>query len=210
MRAVASCVRKDQIPEAYKHMPILGRGMTSLVLDRGDNHVVMLCRDSVKVDWLRDERIGAVLGEHRTYGHHMTGMDEFTVYAVDVPRLRRLSLSNRRLVQAAMAEFEGVRHSSPVWSSSMQAKEREFRALEEFYCNRDGDLLHPLITHLSNYDRSQFEFDLGLRNFMENDAGEVVIVDPVFSTELMALVRDYKQLQADRQADRVEFGQRPF
>lgn len=204
---LASCIRKDQIPAAYRHMPLLGRGTTSLALDKGDGRVVMLTRDSMKADWLRHgSGVGTLIDFFDTRGHHIPGMDELSVYALEMPRMQRLSRENSLLASRAVREFDGVysaalsRHQAYGRRTDM---DRVANEIVRHYLPLEDHVLHPLFDHLKDYDGKCFSFDLGRRNFMQSPDGTLAVLDPICSTDLLELISAYKkQSAARREAER--------
>ena len=48
----------------------------------------------------------------------------------------------------------------------------------------------PLLEWLINYDPEQFYMDMGARQFKQTLDGDIVLLDPVVSSELLDLFRD--------------------
>jgi len=51
VKALAQAVHISEIPKEYKHLPIIARGNTSIILEKDPKTVIMVTRDSMKKDW---------------------------------------------------------------------------------------------------------------------------------------------------------------
>jgi hypothetical protein len=198
---LARCIRKNQIPTRYQNYPMIGQGTTSIVLQKDQDTVLMLTRDKMKEEWLRFGPLESkLIDEFATYGHHIRGMDELPVFAVEMPLLSPLSFHNRRLVRQIVKEFDSV------WSKSLSETQGGHNNLDDAYTRLaihygylEEHLLYPLIQFTQNYYADYFSYDLGVRNFLQDANGHVQIVDPVFSKELGELIYDWKRQKYEGQ-----------
>lgn len=52
IKAMSRAMSLSEIPPEFKHMKVIGRGNTSIVLEKDADTVVMFTRDGMKKDWL--------------------------------------------------------------------------------------------------------------------------------------------------------------
>lgn len=202
---IGSAVRLDDIPAKYKKLPVLGRGATSIALDEG-NTVLLLTRDTMKLEWLRSINIAYVL-EHFNSGSHIQGMRELPIYVVRVPKLFKLDTANRRVAMKAVKEFNTL-HWSLISkdryvngkNAKKQKKEESFRALAKHFTEDEDHVLAPLFSFLSDYDVDDYNFDLGIRNFMQESKGKLIVSDPIVLSEIITLISEDKKNKYDQKA----------
>ena len=197
---IASAVRLDDIPAKYKSLPRLGRVTTTIALDDGDS-VILLTRDVMKREWLRDCGLADELDAYTTHTSHISGMNELPIYVLRVPRLFKLDLANRRLVKKVLEEFYKVRLDAQMnHYGKRNPKEEELRALREHFTKNENHVLAPLFNFLGNYDARHFAYDLDLRNFMQDANGKLVVSDPIVMAEILDLIHaDYKRKYQQKQ-----------
>lgn len=198
---LATSIRKDQIHPRYRDFAIIGEGTTSRVLAKDDDTVLMLTRDRLKMEWLRDGlMIGRIVDEYETSGHHMPGMDEMNVLVVEMPRLEPLSPENKKLVRSLLKELGGVlsaANRSVGWGN--KDRDQLYRPVIDHYREREGHPLHELFDFLADYDGNYYQIDLKMDNFMQDRQGKLVLVDPVYSQELDDVIKAAKQKKREAQ-----------
>ena len=97
---IGTALWRSSIPQKYKKYPILGQGATSIVLDKGDGRVLMLTRDTMKMEWLTRNwglDIGEVIDEFEVHHQKSRTLGEMPVYVIDLPLLYPLSAKNKQL-----------------------------------------------------------------------------------------------------------------
>lgn len=190
---IGTAIRLNEIPRQYKGLKVIGRGATSVVLEKDPKTVLMFTRDVMKMEWLRHMEIGRIIDEYESHAHHIRGMNELPIYVFEMPRFEKLDKANTKLVRAALKEFETV-----LWSKSNIPKQRRYQEVLMHFSENENHILADLWNHLMNYDAGQFSFDLGARNFMQDANGRIVILDPIVVTELLDLFRCGSQPGAGR------------
>lgn len=194
---LATGIRRDQIHPSYRDLPVIGRGTTSLVLARDADTVLMLTRDRLKAEWLRDGlMIARVIDEYETTGHHIPGMDDLPVLVLEMPRLEPLSPENRKLANRILREF-GTLLSDAIAANpgpgGRRDRDMELQALTAHYLPLEDHPLHGFLDWIKDYDGNSFQFDLHIGNFMQDRDGRLVLVDPVYSREIDDVIVAYRR-----------------
>jgi hypothetical protein len=197
---LGSAVRLDDIPVKYKKLPVLGRGTTTIALDNGDT-VLLLTRDYIKAEWLERCKIADRLERYES-GSHIHGMRELAIYIERVPKLFKLNLENRRLAVKAIKEFEEVKSKAMhgyyvVAYGKRDPHEYVFDELRKYFTKDEDHILAPLFNFLADYDAKTFYFDLGIRNFMQDADGKLVVSDPIVLAEIVDLIHADHRKTAD-------------
>lgn len=177
---IGTAIWKNSIPQKYKQYKVIGQGATSVVLDKVDGNVLMLTRDEVKKDWLVQDW-GLALGEWIDtidINHpHSRALSEMSVYVIVLPKLFSLSSQNKQSIRKAIKIYETV-----------VGYTKDSERLDKFNKYLDA---HPegmfarLIEFLGNYDTSQYGVDFLMRNFMQDATGNIVLIDPIASKEVV-------------------------
>ena len=186
---IGTAIHLNTIPPEYRKYPVIGRGTTSIVLEKDPNTVIILTRDAQKKDWL-------------TYG--ITGLDvdwkgtidvrhpvrrelgEMPVYVLEMPKLLPLDAAAKRRVKEEIRFYDNIRWSIPGRDDTKRMEESIQKYLEE----RPDGLFAPVFEHLGNYHGSQFVVDLHMGNFMMDINHEIVVIDPVIDRELLDIIHD--------------------
>ena len=203
---IFSGVRLDEIPQKYKHLKVLGRGATSVVLEKDNDTVLIFTRDAVKTDWLTQSwglALAKWVDSYDSHKHHIRAFNEKPINILEMPKLYPLDLKNKRIVRDILKDFEKIKSSA--YSKSYgrgNYSDREFKIgiinqYQEFYNDHDDEFeddrqLRNLIDFLSNYDEKQYDWDLGPRNFKQTQDGKLIVLDPVVDRELIELYRSSK------------------
>lgn len=189
---IASAVRLDEIPPEYRKLRVLGRGATTLAFELNDQEVILFTRDVIKREWIRD---GLRLSKHEQVinpvkYHHIRGMRDLPLYKITMPKLYPLDAANRRLVAQEIRDF--VKYSqefrlrdSSYWPESIGGM------IELYHAEHPHSPVLSLLEWLVNYDPGQFRWDMGARQFKQTASGDLVLLDPVVSAELMDLFMDH-------------------
>lgn len=194
---IGSAVRVDEIPKEYREKyEMIGRGATSLVYAIDEDWVLVFTRDKMKQEWLGTMglELGDTIDELEVRGiNRIKGMSDIPIYILKVPRLYKLSPENKRIVKKEVAQFEEIWRDLKRKYSSAQ----EILALHDLYNHYtehlEDSLLYSLIEFVSNYDTTQFIFDMLQRNFMQDAQGDIVLVDPIVDRGVYNLIMDSKK-----------------
>lgn len=189
---IASAVRLDEIPPEYRKLRLLGRGATTLAFELNDQEVIMFTRDVIKREWIRD---GLRLSQGETIinpvrYHHIRGMQDLPLYKITMPKLYPLDAANKRLVTKEIRDF--VKYSQEFRLQDATHWPQSIVSMIDLYHEE-----HPhspvlgLLEWLLNYDPDQFKWDMSERQFKQTATGDLVLLDPVVSSELMVLFRQH-------------------
>lgn len=188
---IGSAVRLDEIPKEYRGLKVLGRGATSIVLEKDPETVLMFTRDHIKVDYLRHgikiiSDINTVIPAKKF--HHITGMKELPLYMVELPKLYPLSSSQKQIIKKEFDEFRTIYHEALTKGWKKDSKQDILNKLIEYYDKTHPDnRIHNLLLFLSNYDQESYQFDINVGQYKQTKSGEIVLLDPIVSKELMDL-----------------------
>jgi len=191
--AFTRAVRLDEIPPEYKNLKIIGRGNTSIILEKDANTVIMLTRDAMKKDWLsfgisiaKDWKIHDIkVKAHR--------FKDFSLYAIEMPKLYPLSPSRRRSVQRELAFFDKALINLHL--GKFKAKEELPKIMDYYEQNKKEDsIIYKLMEFLQNYYPDQWNWDLARRQFAQDNKGDIILVDPIADSALTKLMHEeYKK-----------------
>ena len=186
---IGSSVRLDEIPPEYRKMKFLGRGATTLAFEKDAATVLIFTRDAMKLEWLRDglRMVQDYQIINPVKGHHIRGMSNVPLYMVTMPKLYALDAANRRLVTAEMKKFTEITQNvglgpNKTWSEKLN------KVIDTYYESHPDSVVLPLMEWLMNYDPEQFYMDMGARQFKQTASGQIVLLDPIVSKELMTLL----------------------
>ena len=188
---IGTALWSNSIPPKYKQFPVIGRGSTSIVLDKGDGTVLMLTRDAMKKDWLVQSwglGIGKLIDGFEAYHQKSRAISDMPVFVIQLPRLFPLSNENKKLIKTAIEQWETV----IVFYKRRSDRQQQFNKYLTLHKN---GIFARLVEFLQNYDTEQYRVDFLTRNFMQDKKGRIVIVDPIISNELLDVL---KQLVRER------------
>jgi hypothetical protein len=185
---IGSSIYKNQIPEKYKKYPIIGRGSTSIVLEKDQNSVFVLTRDGHKKDWLvHGLEIAEWIDTIDAY-HPNKKINELPIYILIMPKLKPLSPENKRKTKKEIKLWLDI-HKNNYWKSKRQYALDLADFMQQYLEIFPNGLFSTLFDHLSNYDMEHVSLDLLLRNFMEDSKGNIILVDPVVDQEIISAFR---------------------
>lgn len=185
----AQAVYASSLPEVYKDLPQLGKGMTSIVLDKGDGTVLMFTRDSIKAEWLTRDwgiRIGDTVEVLSDLAHKHMEVRNMDVYVIKLPKLFKLDAKNKKILKTEMDKWDSI------WHKHLLKPYRMADATNEFIEKYPDSILIPIMEFIPNYGNNA-NYDVAIRNTMQDAQGEIVFVDPVVSNELLMYLRGYKR-----------------
>ena len=177
---IGTALWRNSIPLKYKQYPVIGQGATSIVLDKGDGTVLVLTRDAMKRDWLV-HNWGLSLGEwiDTVSAHHQKSQElsDMHVYVIQMPKLFPLSTNNKRVVKKAIDLY----NISIATDKKLHINDKFNRYLE---MHPEG-LFAQLVEFLQNYDEKQYGVDFLMRNFMQDNHGNIILTDPIVSRDVV-------------------------
>lgn len=196
---IGSAVRINEIPPEYRKLKLLGRGATSLAFEKDPNTVLIFTRDALKRDWLKhglhmviDDRIVVP-----TRSHHIQGMSQVPLYAIQIPKLSPLSRENRRIVVDEIKAWTEASREARERANGNAGKfnrKQWVELLTKKYTEENPDsLISPLFKFLVNYKYNDFSIDLGSRQFMQTSDGKIVLIDPIISEELLKIFKKHRK-----------------
>jgi hypothetical protein len=192
---IGSAVRLDEIPPQYRKMKLLGRGATTLAFEKDPETAVIFTRDSMKTDWLTHGlhmvKNYQVINPVKSY--HIRGMQDYDISMIEMPKLFPLSSANRAKVIKELKEFNKACHVFGYEKYRDSSNQDNIRALSDMLVHYEehnhDSVITPFLIWLVNYDPDQYHLDLGPRQFKQTLSGDIVLLDPVVSSELMKLFR---------------------
>lgn len=194
---IGSAITIPEIPDRFKMLKIIGRGATSIVLEKDDNTVIVLTRDDMKEDWLNKMGSANYLGSFGSIGSGINNFTfrEYPIKAWSMPKLYPLKGPNRTKVRKIVKDFE-----SAVSHYTLNRAE-QIRLLDEFIEEYELKFkkqheLSDFKNFIVNYDESQFYFDIRQANFMQDKEGNIVVNDPVASKEIVDIIKNNRRKKA--------------
>lgn len=195
---IGSAVRLDEIPPEYRKLKLLGRGATSLAFEKDPNTVLILTRDALKRDWLKhglhmviDDKVVVPINSH-----HIQGMDQIPLYAIQMPKLFPLTRENKRIVVDEIKEYTKLSREARQKANNNGSFDRQkwINLLTKKYKEEHPDsLISPLFKFLLNHSANNFSIDLAKRQFMQTRDGKIVLLDPIIAEELLNLFKDHRK-----------------
>ena len=186
--ALKKGIGKNDIPEEYKHLKMLGGGNTSIALEKDENTVIVLTRDAMKKEWLHwGLKIAKDFSVHEPKFKRRK-MDELSIYAIEMPKLEPLSPENKKKVNKEIAFWKKA--TSAVGYGGRHGLSGNVDKLQAYYIENgmEESMIYELLDWLLNYGPDQFGFDIAARQFMQDTKGQIYLIDPVASTELTKLM----------------------
>jgi hypothetical protein len=194
---IFSGVRLDEIPQKYRTLKVLGRGATSIVLEKDSETVLIFTRDEIKKDWLVQNwglSIAKYIDSYDSHKHHIRGFNDLPIHVLEMPKLYPLNSQNRKVVTSLIKEFDSINKQVMYRMSPENARQSILSKYQSIFDKYEDEFksehqFKVLIDFLMNYDSKQYQWDLGPRNFMQTKDGKLVVLDPVVAKELLDLHR---------------------
>lgn len=184
---MGSAIEPSEIPAAFSHMPVIGRGATSIVLAKSEDRVLVLTRDAVKADWLAAQGLGVRTGEFRSKNPRSGAFNRFPVIVIEMPRLVPLDAANAEIVSDLCAQVQGAKMDA--WGANKKRKAGfEEKAVVAHFTADERHRLYPVFRFLKSRSWTSYDLDLFPDNFMQTREGEIVVVDPVISRALQTVL----------------------
>jgi hypothetical protein len=181
-----------EVPEKfYKGLKMIGRnnGSTSYAFEVDADTVRIITNDFMKRDWLTKEwgfSVGRLVEEVKPVINKWSKSDLW-LFIIDMPRLYPLSKRNKEFVLTAFRAlikrgyslrkerlddlynfFGGITKGGEQGSRILRLLFGVFKFIKEY-----------------DYDLEDYEFDIGLEQFKQTKDGDLVLLDPVVSTEVL-------------------------
>lgn len=198
---IGTAVWRSHIPPKYKQYPIINQGSTSLILDAGNDEVLMLTRDMMKRDWLTQSwglDLGQEIDSFEMPHQRSRDIGEMRVSVIKLPRLYPLSATNKRAVKQGI-EFYDVIQRKNMSYGQRDKQARQQKVLTDYLEAHPDGLFAHLVDFLTNYGTDQYHADFLMRNFMQNKDGQIVLIDPIVSADLLSALQ---AIRTDRQNNR--------
>jgi len=184
---IGTALWKSSIPQKYKHLPIIGQGATSIVLDNGNDTVIMLTRDAMKKDWLIHDwglGLGDWIDTFDAYHQKNRDLSDMPVYVIKLPKLFPLSNQNKKIIKKSIEDYNKIMF----WIK----KQDSMQKFEEYLEKHPNGLFKELVEFLQNYEPEQYQVDFLTKNFMQDKNGKIILIDPIVSTEIMDALKNIK------------------
>ena len=195
-----SAIYKKDIPKKYSNLPVMGKGMTSLILDAGDD-VIVVTRDQIKKYWLTDPyglEMGDDLDEYEVANHQVSRINGYPVFIIKMPKLKKLSRANKAKVKRERDAFNEIWNKFETEFKHKARIDKRYnkafmyndivRAVEGYLIDEDPDnMFLPVLNFASSYEN--WILDIHNGNFAEDADGKIVLLDPLASGTLL---RDLK------------------
>lgn len=187
----AAAVYASSLPQVYKDLPKLGKGMTSIVLDKGDGNVLMFTRDAVKAEWLTRPwgiEIGKTIEVLDGMPHKMMQVRDMPVFVIEMPKLHKLDAKNKAIIKKEIDKWHAIASTNQSYNKDQQMNKRIVAFQDHF----PDSILIPIIEFMGNYGGNA-NMDVAIRNTMQDEKGNIVFVDPIVSDELLGYLRGYRK-----------------
>lgn len=204
VEALQRAIHQNEIPQQYRNLKVLGRGNTAIILAKDQDTALVLTRDAMKAEWLC-QQWGLGLGRHveefQGHRHPDPKARALDIQVIEMPRLEKLSGANATKVRRAVREFEqhqqtarqagsdefGTRKRG---GSGRTDKKAMLQQLMKIYNtdDRPDDPITQYLDFISNYSDEDINFDIALRNFMQTRDGQIVLLDPAVSRDVLEIL----------------------
>lgn len=144
----------------------------------------MLTVDSIKKDWLASESFNHDLGADWEFvDEESCGcINKYAIYSIEMKKLKKLSKENRKIVRKEIKDFYRILRDIPLKPNGTDdciIAEIQSRLPE-------NSVLYDVVNFLTNC--IDFIFDLHFGNFMEDENGKIIVIDPVICSEMLASI----------------------
>ncbi len=193
--SIKKALTKKEIPPKYRDLPMIARGNTSIILEKDPDTVIMLTRDEMKKDWLH---FGLNISdnfqiEEEDFSRYE--FKEFPIYAMEMPRLYKLSGDNIQKVNKEIKFWKKAWDDLGIWGRYGMGKNWQkseiLNELIEYYDTNDmeASYVRAVIDFLRNYNPDQFQFDIAKRQFAQDKDGNIILIDPIVSADLIKIMQ---------------------
>jgi len=190
-------VSKQMLPKEYKEVPVLGRGATSLVLDREDK-VEIITMDNIKVELLSDSIYCQNRYQYIELGRHRTcpSLSEMPAYSLIMDKLQRYNFSSESRAEARyiFKAYKEILRDIEQEHGGYTARhhlQKYHNAVMQRIIESEDKRLQPLIDMAENitsyWNGDTYIFDLAPRNMLwDEERKKIFINDAVVPLDLWA------------------------
>lgn len=191
-----SAVQKTELPAEYRKLKVLGRGMTSIVLEKDATTALIFSRDHIKCEYLMHTGIAKMVTSYESHQHPVRGLRDIEIYVLEMPKLEKLSGKNIGLVRRAIKEVEGILSASRSkniglgWGGAAVARRHELAVQDAYqhFSEQENHILYNFWNFIINYDTNQYMMDFGQRQFLQTVEGQVVLIDPIAQKDIIEML----------------------
>jgi hypothetical protein len=197
-------IYKNEIPSKYiEGLTLLNPNAGNTTLAYGDpnkEYVYIFTRDSIKHEWLTIDwspnRIGEFVDEFESSSHRLK---DLPIYIIKMPYLYPLDNANKKIVKQIIARFKNIYYSASKSSMEINQYTKNITlSIQDYILNKYPDIdieyaedipdkIDAIIFSLYEFfkDYSDFIYDISIRQFMQTKDGELILLDPVASIEVV-------------------------
>lgn len=190
-----TAVHLTEIPSEYKHLSVIARGNTSIILEKDPKTIIMITRDAMKKDWLhfglgiaKDFKVHDVVAKNRAF-------KDLDLFSIEIPKLFKPDSTNQAKIRKELSFFNKAKNVlyNEYGISSNKLKENVDK-LQYFYEQNgmEKSILMPLFTFLLDYYPEQWAWDIARRQFAQDADGNLILLDPIVDAELMGAMYSRK------------------
>lgn len=190
-------ISKQMLPKEYKGVPVLGRGATSLVLDRGDK-VEIITMDTIKIELLSDSPYCQNRYQYIELGSHRVSpaLSEMPAYSLTMDKLQKYNFSaeSRKEARYIFKAYKEILQDIEQEQGGYTAKQhlqKYHNAVMQRIIETEDERLQPLRDMAENitsyWNGDTYILDLAPRNMLwDEDKKQIFINDAVVPLELWA------------------------
>ena len=189
---IGSGVYTSEIHPSLKHLPILNRGTTSIILEKDPETVIILTKDPIKKDWLINGL--KIANQVNYYESNHPKLKDMPIYVLEMPRLYPIGQKTRKAAKDLLKSFTEIRikamYTGKYGDRKEAFKERIITLFYELFDeynenNTNEHALERLVGFIADYNPEQYEWDLRMGNLMQDKDENLVILDPIIDSEIM-------------------------
>jgi len=184
IEALYRAITKREIPTEYQGLKVIGRGNTSIILEKDPETAVMLTRDSMKKDWLhfgigitKDWKTHDIAAERHQFKN-------FPVFAIEMPKLYPLGPSAKIKLKKEFAFLKQALKDLGIQEHQIRDSLPELMGYYEDKGHDEHSIMYSLFQFLSDYHPEQWSWDMGRRQFAQDSNKNLILVDPIVDAEL--------------------------
>lgn len=197
-----------EIPQKYRQYPVLGKGSTSVILDKGDGTVLVFTRDTMKGEYIRDALGAKYIEEYESYNPVHSKTSKFPIRVYQMKKFEPIPTGKKRALMKILNKFEEILRASYITSWKIGNTDRRPKHFservnaardwveEQPFPEETKNSLNDFLDWVGNYDERQFILDLHSGNIMQDQNGHLVLVDPVVDKEFHDILQ--KSVAANR------------
>lgn len=194
-----------EIPQKYRQYPVLGKGSTSVILDKGDGTVLVFTRDTMKGQYIRDALGAKYIEEYESYNSTHSKTSEFPILVYQMKKFEPIPTGKKRMFLKILSTFEVILTGPFLTSREKKSYGERVNGARDWVEEQPipeetKTSLLDFLDWVGNYDEKQFILDLHSGNIMQDQNGHLVLVDPVVDREFHDILQ---KSVANKRADRA-------